>query len=145
MTQEGEKGIERRVKALKYHIKYDLSNPSSDYDVALIEMDRPVSLQQLTPICLADKPGRSHAGDAATVIGWGVTSYNGPGADELRHVNVTVIKNSACNEAYGGEVTHNMVCAGEVEDGKDACQGDSGGPLSIKVCDNDFKINISVR
>ena len=123
------------MRSLKYHIKYDVSNPSSDYDVALIEMDRPVSLHGggLAPICLADDPVRSHAGDPATVIGWGVTAYNGQGARELRHVNVTVIKNSACEVAYGNEVTDNMVCAGEDVDGKDACQGDSGGPLAVKV------------
>ena len=100
-SQESDKGIVRRVKALKYHIKYDLSNPSSDYDVALIEMDKPVPvdsglLSRVSPICLAENPEESFAGHPATVIGWGVTAYNGHAAGELRHVNVTVLPNEDC-------------------------------------------------
>ena len=128
---EKDQGVVRRVKTLKYHIKYDSSNDSSDYDVGLIEMDRPV--EDVEKICLADNPRDLFEDEKATVIGWGLTNYQGSNADHLREVNVTVDANEDCNKAYNGNITPNMLCAGEDIDGKDACQGDSGGPLFVRV------------
>ena len=45
---------------------------------------------------------------------------------------VPTITNDDCNikEAYDGQITHSMICAGYPgEGGKDSCKGDSGGPL----------------
>ena len=39
-------------------------------------------------------------------------------------------RNDDCNDAYDGDITEAMICAGHLGiGGKDACTGDSGGPL----------------
>ena len=40
----------------------------------------------------------------------------------------------ACNDAYGNQITSNMICA--ASPGKDSCQGDSGGPLVTQENDH---------
>uniref|UniRef100_A0A8C3UNU0 Peptidase S1 domain-containing protein n=1 Tax=Catharus ustulatus TaxID=91951 RepID=A0A8C3UNU0_CATUS len=67
------------------------------------------------------------AGSTCTVMGWGSTSKSYP--DVPQCLNVTVLEDSACRDAYGAQVTSDMLCAGLGESGKDSCQGDSGGPL----------------
>ena len=68
-------------------------------------------------------------GTPTTVTGWGTTSEGGSLADHLLAVSVPIVNRAACNQAYGGSITANMICAGVPEGGLDACQGDSGGPL----------------
>ena len=49
---------------------------------------------------------------------------------KCQFVRVPVISNDDCNDAYNGDITDAMVCAGHLGIGeKDACTGDSGGPL----------------
>nr|CAH0110255.1 unnamed protein product [Daphnia galeata] len=56
-------------------------------------------------------------------------------SDLLRSVNVSVVADEICDEAYGGDsenpiIFPSMMCAGDTtKGGLDSCQGDSGGPL----------------
>ncbi len=114
------------AKRLIVHPAYNGGTP----DVALIELNQsaaqqPVSL--LEPGSSLDDPGK-----AATVIGWGLTSENGGASDTLMEVQVPIVSDTICNQAYGGYVdTPQEICAGLAEGGKDACNGDSGGPLFV--------------
>ncbi|XP_030774717.1 transmembrane protease serine 4 isoform X3 [Rhinopithecus roxellana] len=58
-------------------------------------------------------------------------TFSGKMSDILLQASVQVIDSTRCNadDAYQGEVTEKMVCAGIPEGGVDTCQGDSGGPL----------------
>merc|ERR1712192_213125 len=54
--------------------------------------------------------------------GWGTTSSGGSVSNVLLEVDVKVISNSECNNAYGG-ITDNMLCAADASGngGSDAC------------------------
>nr|XP_060515452.1 transmembrane protease serine 6 [Panthera onca] len=56
----------------------------------------------------------------------------GPTSNGLQKVDVQLIPQDLCSEAYRYQVTPRMLCAGYRKGKKDACQGDSGGPLVCK-------------
>jgi secreted trypsin-like serine protease len=109
----------------------DYNDYSSDYDVALLHLSSPATLNSaVATIPLSDVADVE--GELSTVTGWGTTSYGGYIADVLMEVQVPIVSNATCEAAYGsGSITESMLCAGYAEGGKDSCQGDSGGPLII--------------
>ncbi|KAH8316523.1 hypothetical protein KR067_009576 [Drosophila pandora] len=128
----GDHRIQRSVTRVKVH---ELYNPwSFDNDIALLRLDQPVDVTnpRLRPICL---PVFYHSFDheVAIVTGWGSQREGGPASDTLREVEVVVLTQSECRNETSykpGQITDNMLCAGNTaEGGKDACSGDSGGPL----------------
>ena len=60
--------VERGVAKIKIHIKY--SEVTTDYDIALIKLDKPVDLvpNLISPICLPS-PFEDFTGSTATVAG----------------------------------------------------------------------------
>jgi len=76
------------------------------------------------------------AGSNARVSGWGTLSSGGSSPDTLQAVNVPVVSDADCEDAYGSDMDGpTMICAGE--EGKDSCQGDSGGPMTCGEDDMD--------
>jgi secreted trypsin-like serine protease len=123
------------------HPDYDPS--SNDNDVALLQLPTPATLiPDQVEVVLLNREADITAGTLATVTGWGTTSFGGNIADILQEVEVPVVTNQVCNQAYFGAITPNMLCAGFEEGGKDSCQGDSGGPLVIPVNDSWAQIGI---
>ncbi|XP_059881586.1 transmembrane protease serine 6 isoform X1 [Delphinus delphis] len=133
---------------------------SHDYDVALLQLDHPVVRSaSVHPVCL---PARSHffePGLHCWITGWGALREGGPTSNGLQKVDVQLIPQDLCSEAYRYQVTPRMLCAGYRRGKKDACQvtpagwarsgregaahvtrgllqphgkGDSGGPLVCK-------------
>jgi secreted trypsin-like serine protease len=75
----------------------------------------------------------SHA--VGTVAGWGALAENGPTSTTLQAVKVPILTQERClmSEYSSVEVTPNMFCAGNLENGGvDSCKGDSGGSLLIE-------------
>ncbi len=105
------------------------------YDVAILQLDRPVPANIGTPVPFVG-PGDTRfdgAGQAVRVAGWGLTSTGGTPSDVLLEVDVNVIGNQQCIAVYGagpeGIDPISEICAGAP--GRDSCQGDSGGPLFV--------------
>nr|API81377.1 venom toxin [Hemiscorpius lepturus] len=103
-----------------------------DNDIALLKVNATLDY---VPVCLPP-PGMyrsSFVNRTATVLGWGLTTYDSEFSDVLKHVKVPIIPNKDCKKTYKERlvnITNNMICAGE--EGKDACAGDGGGPLMLQ-------------
>ncbi|NWU79897.1 TMPS6 protease, partial [Onychorhynchus coronatus] len=120
-----------KVIRLFLHPYYE--EDSHDYDVALLQLDHPVIISPLIqPICL---PAPSHffePGLHCWITGWGALKEGGHISNILQKVDVQLIQQNVCSEAYHYMITPRMLCAGYYKGKKDVCQGDSGGPLACK-------------
>jgi secreted trypsin-like serine protease len=131
--RSGEGGEELQATRVIPHEKYGEPNESS-HDIALVELERDAVTAPIRIATPAER-GLWAPGKQATAAGWGGKAYPGVGTtDELQEVQVPIVPDADCDQAYANGVTgdfeaETMVCAGEA--GKDTCQGDSGGPLMV--------------
>jgi secreted trypsin-like serine protease len=127
-------GEVRKVTSLRVHPNYD-GDPTHGADVALVGLLGEVrSIAPIEPVRPSERE-RWEVGDAATVIGWGVTTEMGTVAsDQLRSVRVSIQADAAmaASDVYGEKfLASDMLGAGRTTGGVDACRGDSGGPLVV--------------
>lgn len=138
------------------HVDYGIENTivhegykSQTNDIALVRVDRDVAFSdQIRPICLptvAALRSSDYERKYPFVVGWGETNLNGPSSDVLLQVQVPVVDNNSCGQAYarhGATITGEQLCAGEAKGGKDSCRGDSGGPLMLPQTGIYYQIGI---
>jgi hypothetical protein len=120
-----------KLKAKKF-IPHPEFNPLMNFnDISLIELSEVVDISQsyLRPICLPtiETYEPLDYAEIGITAGWGQIAFDGPKSDRLRHVDVPLIENKACNEEsepyYRGRVTTHMICAGDLmKGGRDACK-----------------------
>ncbi|XP_072458573.1 serine protease 33-like [Notamacropus eugenii] len=133
----------QKVAQVKLHPDYQ--KESGPGDIALIQMDSPVSFNNLIlPICLPDTEDRLVEGNLCWVTGWGDTGENQNLLPPftLQELEVPLISTQVCDDYYhqGSGISasepiilSDMICAGFPEGQKDSCQGDSGGPLVCSI------------
>ena len=120
-----------------FNVTASIPNPNydtitADGDVALLKLAGKANLNAANVgVIRLNSQVATQAGATAVVTGWGALSEGGEGPDVLQEVSVPIVSDQLCREAYPGEITQNMFCAGFKQGGKDSCQGDSGGPLII--------------
>ncbi|KAM9019815.1 trypsin I-P1-like isoform 2-T2 [Ara ararauna] len=127
---------QQAIRASKI-IRHSGFNPKTlDNDIMLIKLATPAQLNSavqtvsLPTSCVT-------AGTTCLISGWGNTqSSTSAYPDTLQCLQAPVLSSSACNSAYPGDITSNMICVGFLEGGKDSCQGDSGGPV---VCNGQLQ------
>merc|ERR1711962_1258223 len=125
---------------------FQYNNPTQlNNDFVILKLSNPLELNDdVKPACLpssSDYLGVSSTEERCFTSGWGTLSSGGSSTDTLQYVRVPAITNDQCNEAYNGDITNAMICAGYPGvGGKDACQGDSGGPF---VCNDNGKAVIA--
>jgi secreted trypsin-like serine protease len=123
------------VTAVHRHPLWDPN--TTNFDVAVLELDRPVPPPIGTPVRFVGAGDTlfESAGQPLEVAGWGLTSTGGTPSTILLAVDVNVVGDAECVEIYGQSGTNidpaSMLCAGAP--GRDSCQGDSGGPLFASV------------
>jgi secreted trypsin-like serine protease len=127
---------------------------SSDYDIALLTLARPLwsgstapsvnGIDTIAPLPPDPSKASTYANPNltptifATSSGWGdvspapghVASY----PTTLRAVQLPLVSESTCEEQYATieqPVTSSMICAGGGKSHVDTCYGDSGGPLVV--------------
>jgi len=108
------------------------SSAIADSDVALLRLAEAITYTEVISTIAPLAPEQSELAapeTEAVVTGWGVLAFPGGRPDALYEVAVPIVDQALCNEAMGGGITPNMICAGPEEGGRDACFGDSGGPL----------------
>nr|XP_012807684.2 kallikrein-14 [Jaculus jaculus] len=98
-------------------------------DLMLLRLQRKVRMgRAVRPIILTSSC--ASPGTACRVSGWGtISSPIVRYPNRLQCVNINIMPEQVCRNAYPGAITDGMVCAGVPQGGKDSCQGDSGGPL----------------
>uniref|UniRef100_A0A3Q3NLZ4 trypsin n=1 Tax=Mastacembelus armatus TaxID=205130 RepID=A0A3Q3NLZ4_9TELE len=116
------------------HPNYNSRN--LDNDIMLIKLSRPATLNSYVKTVSLPSSCAS-AGTTCLISGWGNTSGSGSNyPDRLMCLDAPILSDSSCKNAYPGQITSNMFCAGFLEGGKDSCQGDSGGPV---VCNGQLQ------
>jgi trypsin len=124
-------GQETPVSGAWVNPEYDPYTNAGDFAVVTLASPLPES----SVIGLAKAGDTAYVpGTPAAVYGWGDTTGAGDYAQSLRAAPVKVLEDAVCEKAYPGSadgryLSGSMVCAGELDGGRDACQGDSGGPL----------------
>ncbi|XP_070258248.1 kallikrein-6-like isoform X1 [Myotis yumanensis] len=102
-----------------------------DQDIMLLRLTRPAKLSdRIRPLALERDCSANRT--SCQILGWGKTA-SGAFPNTIQCADVHLVPHQDCERAYPGQITQNMVCAGDEKYGKDSCQGDSGGPL---VCGN---------
>ncbi|XP_066150939.1 trypsin-1-like isoform X2 [Euwallacea fornicatus] len=121
----------RKIRNVFRHKSYGQGGNYNN-DVALLQLDKEVSLSDMTrPVCLP-ATGKSFTGLNGIAVGWGAQEQHGSVSTKLREVTVPIMSNVDCKKTgYNSRITDNMLCAGFHDGKKDSCQGDSGGPLHV--------------
>lgn len=113
----------RRVLRIHEHEYFDTT--TFDFDIALLELDRPVTFgSTIQPACLPQSQFTDYSGKYAMIAGWGRLGEHDPTSTGLREVVVPIWSKEECSESdYGKKrLTGNMMCAGYQKGKKDACQ-----------------------
>ncbi|XP_073697444.1 transmembrane protease serine 13b [Garra rufa] len=130
------------VQQIILHEKYDSTTKNND--IALLKLTKPAS--NIQPVCLPVFGQTFPPAKQCWTTGFGVTWFQAESSStDLLKVDVNLIDSSVCNSAivYGGRITENMQCAGDLKGGKDSCQGDSGGPMVCNVGDKWFLAGVT--
>ncbi|KAK3099474.1 hypothetical protein FSP39_005001 [Pinctada imbricata] len=113
------------------HANYNKGQGTYPNDIALLELDSPVTSTVAKTITIANE-GSKFEEQNCVISGWGRLSGGGSVPDDLQAVNMTVLSNSECSSAWRSNILDSQVCV-HLRFGYSACNGDSGGPL---VCGN---------
>ncbi|XP_029959078.1 trypsin-3-like [Salarias fasciatus] len=131
-------GTEQHIMSAEFIRHPDYNPRTQDGDIMLIRLSRPAVLNSyVQPAALPSKCAAD--GTLCQVSGWGSLRPSNEGSrypHELQCLQVPLLDEDTCFNAYPFQITDNMICAGYLEGGKDSCQGDSGGPL---VCEGEIQ------
>ncbi|XP_050984531.1 transmembrane protease serine 13a [Labeo rohita] len=120
----------------KVIVNENYNDKNNDYDVALLKLSSPVTFSStMQPVCFPTFDQTFSDGSECWTTGFGTTQEGADrGSSSLMDVTVNIINTRLCNssQVYRGAITKNMLCAGDMNGGRDSCQGDSGGPLVCK-------------
>ncbi|MDH6576568.1 serine protease [Kitasatospora sp. MAP5-34] len=129
-------GSEVAVRGIWIHPDYSFATNMQDVAVVTLAQPQP-GVPVLDPVGQGETAPYA-PGTPAQVYGWGDTRGDGSYSPTLRRVEVPIVPDGSCAQAYpaGGNDgvfdARSMVCAGDEQaGGRDACQGDSGGPLVV--------------
>lgn len=117
---EGEESL--RVAKLIIHPRYNSS--SLDFDYGLIQLKDKITFNaKKQPITLFEFGDAALSNDAVLFVsGWGSTRNSTDSKKLLRGVDVPLVQQKLCNDAYNGTITSRMICAGDYDNGGRDCK-----------------------
>ncbi|XP_032793906.2 venom protease isoform X2 [Daphnia magna] len=138
------------IERVTVHERFVKSGRGPSYDIAIIRLSDFIPFtSDIQPICLPiDRRWRSlDSSDIFPyVAGWGSPSYYERASSVLMEVQLPVVPQSKCAQAYRSHghlrIDETVLCAGYEEGGKDACRGDSGGPLMFQAGERYYVIGL---
>lgn len=106
-------------------------------DLALMRLSEPAKIgNNVQPICLPTSED-GFQDMVCTATGWGKVDFNKKASNILQKVDVKVMDNTICQNAYMANfnisIRSSHLCAGDLTGGKGTCLGDSGGPLQCMI------------
>uniref|UniRef100_A0A8C9MS82 Acrosin n=1 Tax=Serinus canaria TaxID=9135 RepID=A0A8C9MS82_SERCA len=137
LTQPGPGVQVRNAKKVVVHRSYRRKDYS--YDIALMQLDRPVLCSSYIQLAWMSRTGKQNPhGAAGSLFLSLLTGLDS--ADRLQQAKVRLIDLQLCNSSdwYAGEVHPYNLCAGYPQGTIDTCKGDSGGPLMCQDNNADY-------
>ncbi|KAL3290218.1 hypothetical protein HHI36_023577 [Cryptolaemus montrouzieri] len=136
LTKFDTRQADHRIANIIAHPNYTF--PQGYNDIALIKLRSKVTFTEyIRPACLYT----SYSEPPPQCIATGFGKEEFAAADitnKLMKVALNIYNNSKCartfaneNRVYPRGIVSTMICAGEINGGRDTCQGDSGGPLLV--------------
>ncbi|XP_036625372.1 granzyme A [Trichosurus vulpecula] len=136
---KSKKEAEQQIMTIKKEFPYPCYDRiTHEGDLKLLQLNGKAKITKAVKLLNLPKSGKDvKHGTTCQVAGWGKTVNRADKLpDTLREVNITVIDRKICNDKdhYNLKpfIGPNMICAGNINGGKDSCDGDSGGPLICK-------------
>lgn len=136
-SDDGANPVDYEISKIIRHPGYKW--PAKYNDIALLQLKSKVQFSKyIRPACLNTE--KSISSNILVASGWGRIEFAGDQSDILLKVGLNVINNQLCNRLYRLEtkkksipkgIAQSMLCAGDLNGGKDTCQGDSGGPIGF--------------
>ncbi|CAG7828932.1 unnamed protein product, partial [Allacma fusca] len=79
-----------------------------------------------------------------TVAGWGYNgTHSGVRTNELHKLTIPILSHEDCVQTlHFNNIKPNMLCAGDLNGGRDACYSDSGGPLIVTFGNKNVVVGI---
>lgn len=114
-TDKYKDGIEHKVQGSSIHRQYG----KLDYDFGLLLLQKPIQFNSKVQAVALPKINDADlaTGTICLISGYGNTENSSESTNLLRAVEVPVIDQEVCNEAYTGRVTPRMFCAGLFDEG----------------------------
>ncbi|KAG6460008.1 trypsin, alkaline C-like [Manduca sexta] len=125
-------GVVHNLNSFLIHPNYN--SRTRDYDIAIMRTATTIAFNNAAQPAKIAGPNYI-VGDNQVVwaAGWGAIWYEGPGSEQLRHVQVWTVNQATCRSRFAAIdriITDNMLCSGWLDvGGRDQCYGDSGSPL----------------
>lgn len=117
--------MKRGVLRIYVHENY---NSSVDFNIGVWLLDEAVAFGfNIQPICLPNSSFVDYTGKLVTAAGWSKSKSSFVSMSKLHQILIPIWTDEQCNEVsdYANEITDNMICVGEYEDGiRRACVND---------------------
>ena len=88
----------------------DFNDTAKQFDVSILTLVSALTFTSaVAPICLLSSTASGntypeYSNHDATVTGWGLTATGGEAANTLQEVELTILPNSECEEAWGSQI-----------------------------------------